>query len=142
MARKLAQQQRQLPALTHARELHHVALDDQLDVVVEPARAIRRLRAAEHRRESPRDNPADVLLAGERRKTRIQKRLGIAQEHFAEVLADARDLALREREDVHPMRTPGERLGGSGKRRVARRARQHESPRSAVAVELGLDRIE
>jgi hypothetical protein len=126
----------------HARELENVALDDKLQVVVEPSRAIGGPRAGQYHREPARYDPADVLLARDLGWARVHQQGWIAQENLGEVLTHPSDLPLGEGQDIHAMGTARERLGRRGQRRISRRAGEHEPSRSAVAVELGLDRVQ
>ena len=120
LARELAQQQRQLPSLPHACEFQHVSLDDEVDVVIEPACAGLASGSSQGRWEPAGGEAGDVLLARGRGQARVREQSGVAQQDFCEVLSGACDLALGEREYLDEVGAPGEGLCRRGKRRVAR----------------------
>ncbi|MCL2769744.1 MAG: hypothetical protein FWD42_06485 [Solirubrobacterales bacterium] len=81
-------------------------LDHQLDVVVEPTRAVGGRDAPQRNREPPGDDTRDVLLAGNLGQLRADRRSRILEQHLCEVLAHPGDLALGEWRDVHAMARP------------------------------------
>lgn len=68
--------------MIYACEFHDVTLDDEIDIVVEPVRAVVGASAPEHWREPPGDDSLDVLIAFDGRDA------GIDHMQFPQLEAD------------------------------------------------------
>ncbi len=119
---------RHLLTLSDRRDLGHIALDDQSEVVVEPAVAARQVRSRHGERKPATQDALHVLGSRGGGGSRADERGRVVQQAFDEPLPRSVDLALRQRPQRDHVQAAGERLRGRRQARIARGAGEDEAP--------------